>query len=889
MGRRWLAPEVVQTSAMDCGPAALASLLAGHGVDVSYGRLREACQTDVDGTSIDVLETVAVQLGLAAEQVLVPVDHVLRRETRHLPAIAVIVHPDGLTHFVVVWARRGKWVQVMDPAVGRRWMRASAFEASLYRHTMMVPEDAWREWAGGEDAQRSFRARLVDLGLAASQVRRHLDAATADAGWLGLGALDAATRYAERMVDAGALERGAEAARALAGLLGSADAAQRLEERVPAPWWSVRPAPPDDGGAARVQVTGAVLLSVSGVRPSAERAASRAELPRELAAALDEPRARPWQALGRALAEDGWLSPIGLSLAVMIAAFMVMLEGILFRGLVDANRLMTSPEEVWGGWALAIALVVALGVLEWQNARLSRRIGRHLESRFRAAFHAKIPLLGDRYFQSRPISDMAERGHMLHVVRSVPALGSQLVSATAGLVATVAGILWLDPAGAIIILPGALAALAIPVILHPALSERDLRRRTYAGSLFRLTLDALLGLTAVRTHTAEPAILREHEGLLADWLRAGLSAQRVAVAVEVLQAALAAALAVLLVLGHLAREGATGTSLLLTWWALQVPFFAQQLALAARQYPSLRNALLRVLEPLGAPTEASTTTNVQRPQPDARAPIAVSLEGVSVVAAGHTILDDIDLTIPAGEHVAVVGPSGAGKSSLVGLLLGWHRAARGRVLVDGAPLDADGLAQLRLRTAWVDPEVHLWNRTLLDNLRYGATDAPLAHGALGEVMESADLRGVIDSLPNGLQTTLGEGGAFLSGGQGQRVRLARGELRPSVGLVIMDEAFRGLDRDQRHALLGRAREHWRDATLICITHDVAETLAFERVVVIDQGRVVEDGDPRALAAEPTTAFAALLAAEGHNRALLWDSSVWRRVRVDAGTVRELPG
>lgn len=156
-------------------------------------------------------------------------------------------------------------------------------------------------------------------------------------------------------------------------------------------------------------------------------------------------------------------------------------------------------------------------------------------------------------------------------------------------------------------------------------------------------------------------------------------------------------------------------------------------------------------------------------------------------------------------------------------------------------------------------------------------------------MASADLRGVIDALPNGLQTALGEGVAFLSGGQGQRVRLARGELRPSVGLVVMDEAFRGLDRDQRHALLARAREHWQGATLICITHDVAETLAFPRVVVIDRGRVVEDGDPRALAAEPATVFASLLGAEHKNRALLWESSVWRRVRVDAGTVREIPG
>jgi ABC-type bacteriocin/lantibiotic exporter with double-glycine peptidase domain len=78
--RRLLVPEVVQTSAMDCGPAALKCLLDGFGVQVSYGRLREACQTSVDGTSIDTLEDVAVQLGLDAEQIIVPVDHVLLPE-----------------------------------------------------------------------------------------------------------------------------------------------------------------------------------------------------------------------------------------------------------------------------------------------------------------------------------------------------------------------------------------------------------------------------------------------------------------------------------------------------------------------------------------------------------------------------------------------------------------------------------------------------------------------------------------------------------------------------------------------------------------------------------------------------------------------------------------
>src|SRR5206468_4910900 len=111
VGPRFFAPEVVQTSAMDCGPASLKCILEGFGVSVSYGRLREACQTDVDGTSIDVIEEVAAQLGLAAEQIMVPVDHLLLPEAGVLPAIVVVRLPNGVTHFVVAWRRHGRFVQ----------------------------------------------------------------------------------------------------------------------------------------------------------------------------------------------------------------------------------------------------------------------------------------------------------------------------------------------------------------------------------------------------------------------------------------------------------------------------------------------------------------------------------------------------------------------------------------------------------------------------------------------------------------------------------------------------------------------------------------------------------------------------------------------------------
>ena len=167
-GRRFFAPEVIQTSALDCGPAALKCLLEGFGVSVSYGRLREACQTSVDGTSIDALENVALSLGLDAEQVMMPVDHLLIEESEALPALVVVRLPSGLTHFVVVWRVHGDWVQVMDPGRGRRWARRASFLRDVYTHSLALPAAAFREWAGSD----GFTAPLGAADAGARHRRR---------------------------------------------------------------------------------------------------------------------------------------------------------------------------------------------------------------------------------------------------------------------------------------------------------------------------------------------------------------------------------------------------------------------------------------------------------------------------------------------------------------------------------------------------------------------------------------------------------------------------------------------------------------------------------------------------------------------------------------------
>ena len=116
--------------------------------------------------------------------------------------------------------------------------------------------------------------------------------------------------------------------------------------------------------------------------------------------------------------------------------------------------------------------------------------------------------------------------------------------------------------------------------------------------------------------------------------------------------------------------------------------------------------------------------------------------------------------------------------------------------------------------------------------------------------------------------------------------MGRGMAREGVRLVILDEAFRGLDRPKRRSLLAEARRWWPRATLLCISHDVGDTLDFDRVVVVERGLVVEYDDPRALARNADSRLCAMLAAE-EDRSGLWSSADWRHLRMEDGEIREL--
>jgi len=812
MTRRFFVPEVIQTSAMDCGPASLKALFGGFGIYLSYGRLREACQTDVDGTSIDALENVAPKLGLAVSQAIIPADFLLLEEAACLPAIVVVNLPNGETHFVVVWRVHGPFVQIMDPAVGRVWMARHAVLRSLYMHQQEGPRAAWEEWSQSAAFTVVLQERMRAVG-----VEPRL--------WANRAHLDAALRLAKCLIEAGSLKPGKETGEFL-------KLCEQNPEQIPPEFWTAREIQNSD----QMLLRGAVLLKATGPLPNMYSET----LPESLSAVLREPPPRVWSPVWGAIRASGRILPAMIGVALLAAGASTACQGLLFRGFLDLARHLNLSGQRVTALALMIAFLGGVLALEWPASLGLLRLGRHLELRLRLHFLRKIPLLSDRYFQSRLISDMALRAHMLQVLRQLPELAGMFVRLGASLLFTVAGIAWLYRSAALPALLMACIAVSIPLLFQPALIERDLRSREMTGALSRFYFDALRGVRAIQAHCAERTLQSAQAGQLEEWAKAAFRHQNLFVRAEILQMVSTFGLTVLMVYQQAARTGNMADSLLLVYWALSISFTGQQLASITWSLPALRNTLLRFMEPLGAQEE--TVVEVV-PVKSSRG-IHVAIEKASVVAGGQRILNDVSLEVEPGRHVGIIGLSGAGKSSLVGLLLGWHKPESGTVQIDGLPLNAARLFQLRRETAWIDPQVHLFNASLFENLVYGNGEDAVAR--LDTVLENADLADVLERLPNGMQTSLGEGGALVSGGEGQRVRIGRGLARPDVRLAILDEPARGLDRERRHKFLRRARKHFESATMFYITHDVTDTLDFDYVLVIEQGRVLEQGAPSKL-------------------------------------------
>ncbi len=209
-------------------------------------------------------------------------------------------------------------------------------------------------------------------------------------------------------------------------------------------------------------------------------------------------------------------------------------------------------------------------------------------------------------------------------------------------------------------------------------------------------------------------------------------------------------------------------------------------------------------------------------------------------------LVDLSFTIAPGETVAIVGPSGAGKSTVLSLLLRFFDPDRGHVSIDGVPLTKADLAAIRQRIALVPQEPALFADTIVENIRYGAPDATLE--AVQNAAKAAHADSFIRALPEGYETKLGERGVTLSGGQRQRLAIARAILR-NAPILALDEATSALDAESEVAVQKALDTVMVGRTTLVIAHRLATVQRANRILVLDAGRLVEQGTHAQLVAK----------------------------------------
>ena len=231
-------------------------------------------------------------------------------------------------------------------------------------------------------------------------------------------------------------------------------------------------------------------------------------------------------------------------------------------------------------------------------------------------------------------------------------------------------------------------------------------------------------------------------------------------------------------------------------------------------------------------------------------------------AADHPLFHGICLHIPPGGRVALVGPSGSGKSTLIKLLIRFFDPWRGKISIDGQDISRVNLPSLRSQISVVQQDAMLFSGTVADNLRIGQPDATLAE--IVRAAELANARGFIEDLPGGFETEIGERGVKLSGGQRQLLAVARAFLK-NAPILILDESTSNLDTASEVLVYDALQRLMQERTTIIIAHRLSTVVQAESIVVLECGRIVQQGTHEELLQSPAVLYYRLYANSLLNR------------------------
>ncbi|TWI31193.1 ABC transporter ATP-binding protein [Paracoccus sulfuroxidans] len=503
-----------------------------------------------------------------------------------------------------------------------------------------------------------------------------------------------------------------------------------------------------------------------------------------------------------------------------------------------------------GDWTLTVAAAIGLLILYAVNSGLlviviywGHKLGINIETVMRAKAFDHLTRLSWRWY------DRARTGKLVaRVTRDLEEIGEvahhgpeDAFIAIMTFFGAFALMFWVNPQLAVIVALIVPAMLAL-VIIYGGRMTRTWRNIYSRVGDFNVRLEETLG--GVRVVQAFGNEAHENHLFAADnarYRQAKLDAYRVMAASNALQyMGLRLVQVIVMVVGAgFVLNGKLTTGGFVGFLLLVGVFYRplEKIAAVIETYPRGIAGFRRYQELLATEPEIADS-------PDAvEAPALrgnISFEGVSFeYDADRPIIRDIDLTIRAGETIAFVGPSGAGKTTLLALLPRFYEPTSGRITVDGMELSHMRLNSLRKQIGLVSQDVFLFGGTLRENIAYGrlgATDSEIRSAAA-----QAQLTALIDSLPEGLDTIVGERGVMLSGGQKQRVAIARAFLK-NPPILILDEATSALDSHTEREIQDSLDRLAVGRTTLIIAHRLGTIRNADRIVVLNQGSIAEIGN-----------------------------------------------